>query len=208
MYHLFTQAPSLPATLQLRLLEAFRPLLENCGVNPAICCTQGLVYMLVTSLPQWDPSTHQALVAVLEIVGTHSISVRELKRIFGYMRSERGFRPVLEPAFAKAVQFMAFAPLQKPDHYFDFDGLSSGLAVRVLVVFQFRGVVVADVVVFAGFFFLFSFMIQCFIFFSVIVFSFSFLFFLFMLFYFMLFYFSVFFFPFFPLFFLTLLFIF
>src|SRR5262249_15472959 len=69
------------------------------------------------------------VVSLIEILGTFSITVKELKRLFSLLKPEGDFRPANSPHILKALQFMAFSRVEGPDAFFNFDGRTSGIMI-------------------------------------------------------------------------------
>lgn len=125
---LFRFLPSATKPAAQALLTMFAPLIEKNTLNQSFCCAQSLVFVLLRQVSELDPEIAAKVVSLLEILGTFSITVRELKRLFALLKAEGNSRSLLSPLLLKALQFMAFSRSEGPDMFFNFDGRTAGMA--------------------------------------------------------------------------------
>jgi len=122
----------LPQEYRDRMIDMFTKLVEKCPLNQSLCCERSLIFSLLDLVPaiNQDDNLLQRIYSLIELLGTHSISVRELKRQFLLLKSKPGdFRPLAQLRTMKALQFMALSRTNSPAHFFDMNGKDSGLAI-------------------------------------------------------------------------------
>jgi Neurobeachin/BDCP, DUF4704 alpha solenoid region/Neurobeachin alpha solenoid region/Concanavalin A-like lectin/glucanases superfamily len=131
---LFELSPKLPFAMQERLMDTFVQLVECCMLNCSLCCSRHLIFLLLGLVPTYrDEGLLTKALRVVELLGTHSITVRELKRFFKLTNSlAGGFRPRAQMRLLKGLEFMALSSNQGPEVFFDLDGTTSGIGLPVL----------------------------------------------------------------------------
>ena len=124
-----------PIKLADEMIEKFSSIVRKSPRNQSICCDKELIYSILNIIQDLkrDIPTLTALVGLLEMLGSHSITVKELKKQFLLMKSEPGdFRPLAQSRLLKALQFMALSRGKSPMSFFDFDGNSSSLTLPLI----------------------------------------------------------------------------
>jgi len=124
---IFSVFPNLPPEQQAQILSMFCDLVKRNTINKSLCCGQDLIFILlqiIHSFPQLpDNLLLRKGLQLIRILGTHSITVRELKLFFRFLKSdEKGFRPQTTALFLKTLQYMAKQRrVTSPKEYFNFD---------------------------------------------------------------------------------------
>lgn len=85
---LLTLLPYFDPTSQDALLSRFIKLIEKSTENQSSCSSVYLMYDLLKSLSLVDQTKVPKLITLIEILGTHSITVRELKRLFKLLKGD------------------------------------------------------------------------------------------------------------------------
>ena len=132
---MFKLVLSLPDKQKNELIDKFSLLVSKCPLNQVLCCNQQLIFTLLEKIPfvNQDSNLLQRFCSLIEFLGTHKITVKELKRLFLLLKSERGdFRPLGQIRLMKALQFMALSRTIGPITFFDFNGIDSRLELPTL----------------------------------------------------------------------------
>ncbi|KAJ5068515.1 beach domain-containing protein [Anaeramoeba ignava] len=154
MFRLFTQGdphPDLP--LFLNLLDTFTIICERSLHNTSCCCEVGLVGFLVDLIPHvWGSNSRfsdslqnveeeqilqkirNQTVRLLGGIGSHRITVKELKNIFSLLQSVDGlarpsFSPLVLSALYKMLRNKDRDDNVQPSAFFDFDGRLASLEI-------------------------------------------------------------------------------
>ncbi|KAF0973818.1 hypothetical protein FDP41_007205 [Naegleria fowleri] len=118
------------------LVAKFTLLVEKSTNNRNICCSVGLISTLLELLTRFEKETNpedktiRDIVTLIETIGRHSITVKELKGFLTLIkqqsdRDHTNFLSILLKALANMTQ-------SSPDAFFDFNGLVSGLVLPVI----------------------------------------------------------------------------
>ena len=128
--------PIFPETYQLSILSNFITLVARHPLNQSICCRELLIFNLLDLIPilSKESSLLSKAFSLIEILGTHSITVKELKRLFLLLKSEPGnFRPIVQLRLMKTLQFMSLSVAKtSPQTFFDLNGKNSALIIPPL----------------------------------------------------------------------------
>ena len=120
----------LPDKQRNDMIDTFTSIVNKCPLNQSLCCEEQLIFCLLEMIPKINQNANllQKFSSLIEVLGTHSITVKELKRQFLLLKSEPGdFRPRGQIRLMKALQFMALSRTIGPLTFFDFNGKSSSL---------------------------------------------------------------------------------
>ncbi len=124
--------PVLPNELQSLVLSTLAALLRDSTPNKSVCCKSNLLHMLLGEMLRPENPHLEQLMQLVELLGAHSITIRELKKIFALLRIEDGQRPALWPRLLQALHVMTVGQGDGPQIFFDLLG-ASALALPVLV---------------------------------------------------------------------------
>lgn len=129
--------------LQSEIFDAFTNIVAKSALNQSYCCRVNLIDALLDlfpSLPQNLPeqkeeqSLAKKTIDLIKLLGTHSISVKQLKRFFSLMKSRTLLRPGTEPGKTMPILVRpSYGPLlldaiarmtekEGPTNFFFFDG--------------------------------------------------------------------------------------
>lgn len=125
----------LPRVAAQDMLKTFTQIVEKCPLNQNLCCAQNLIHHLLGMISELkkDMGMMCGIISLIEVLGTHSITVKELKRLFLLLKSEEGdFRHVAQTILMKALQFMALSRSLAPASFFDLDGRTGALVLPPL----------------------------------------------------------------------------
>ncbi|EGG24619.1 BEACH domain-containing protein [Cavenderia fasciculata] len=116
--------------LQHKILDTFTPIVLKCTTNQSVCCNCHLIYHLLETINEKNNQTMGVTTKILVLVqnlGDHSVSVRELKKLFTLLKTEQGdiYRPPTTSALLSTLQTIAVSRNPGPSVYFDFDGHDS-----------------------------------------------------------------------------------
>eukprot|EP00004_Rigifila_ramosa_P013078 TRINITY_DN287_c0_g1_i11.p1 TRINITY_DN287_c0_g1~~TRINITY_DN287_c0_g1_i11.p1 ORF type:complete len:1636 (+),score=389.53 TRINITY_DN287_c0_g1_i11:477-5384(+) len=120
------------AIVRAAVLHALSSLVELSEFNKTQACSVGLFGALFTLLPQeLDFYVYVHILRLMRQVGSHSISVTELKQCFQLQQIDKdGFRPRYTPDIVKTLSAMVAAV--RPTMYFDFNSPDAALIVPTL----------------------------------------------------------------------------
>eukprot|EP01132_Coremiostelium_polycephalum_P009076 gene9076-11116_t len=118
-----------PAILQRKILDTFTPIVQKVTTNQSVCCNCHLIYHLIEAIHKDQPMDITARIfQLIQELGYHSVTVRELKRLFGLLKSEPGdFRPRTTSVLLETLQNISVSRNPGPQVYFDFDGKDSSI---------------------------------------------------------------------------------
>ena len=130
--------PYFPKSEQLQLLQVLDQLSKRSSVNQSLMCKFKAIPLLIKLLNSdqnnnlieeatvhiEDPELVEHTIRLIESVGAHSISVRDLKSIIGLVKARDKARPRYSISLLKALQNMTQRNAG-PDVYFDLDGYKS-----------------------------------------------------------------------------------
>jgi hypothetical protein len=125
---------------QRTLLSTFCALLQASPTNRSLCCDNHAIFRLLELLPQLrDEALVDLNLRMVEVLGGHSITVRELKRFFSLLRAEQpgDFRPRCSDQLVRALHNMAERVSDGPARFFSFTGAQSSLRLPNNVVRRF-----------------------------------------------------------------------
>eukprot|EP01105_Mastigella_eilhardi_P025380 TRINITY_DN68_c0_g1_i2.p1 TRINITY_DN68_c0_g1~~TRINITY_DN68_c0_g1_i2.p1 ORF type:complete len:2854 (-),score=674.35 TRINITY_DN68_c0_g1_i2:50-7438(-) len=114
---------------QIEFLDKFILVLRQCTLNKSYCCKYDSITMLLRQVERTvhDEDLIVRLCKALELMVTHSVSVRELKQLIRLMRSESGdFRPSILPSILQTISIAA-RNREGPEFYYDFGDPDSAL---------------------------------------------------------------------------------
>ena len=119
-----------------QLINEFIPFVENSTLNKSLCCQQNLVILFLEMIAKEggrDLHLASKLINLVEILGSHSITVPELKLFFQILQQNvKGYRPGTQLLMVRALQFMCSSRLSAPEVFFTFDGMTAGLCLPSL----------------------------------------------------------------------------
>eukprot|EP00698_Gefionella_okellyi_P026273 TRINITY_DN9942_c0_g1_i1.p1 TRINITY_DN9942_c0_g1~~TRINITY_DN9942_c0_g1_i1.p1 ORF type:complete len:2968 (+),score=749.63 TRINITY_DN9942_c0_g1_i1:68-8971(+) len=129
IFILFEDAPH---ALQIEIVETFAELCLRCGRNRALCCEARLLERLLTIVPSTqEPDMQMKMLLLIRILGSHDITVVELKSLFRLLTSvEMTLRPPLWLPLLTVLQRMARKT--GPRFFFDFDRTNSYITLPTL----------------------------------------------------------------------------
>lgn len=106
-------------------LETMERLLRPSTANCASCVRAGFMWLLLTWLPETRSEDVQAAITrLVEIIGGHSISGRDMSKIFSLLRSTKsGCRPRHATLLLRTLQ--ALVKDDGPAVFFEFNGKDS-----------------------------------------------------------------------------------
>eukprot|EP01119_Soliformovum_irregulare_P006368 TRINITY_DN1829_c0_g1_i4.p1 TRINITY_DN1829_c0_g1~~TRINITY_DN1829_c0_g1_i4.p1 ORF type:complete len:2863 (-),score=933.99 TRINITY_DN1829_c0_g1_i4:39-8627(-) len=114
---------------QETLLETLIEISLKSTSNQSILCAHSFIYKLaeliekITQVHLLEKASH-----LIEILGSHSITVKELKKLYSLLKTKPGnLRPLCSQFILSAFQNMATAQRLGPESYFDFDGRATGI---------------------------------------------------------------------------------
>jgi hypothetical protein len=117
-------------SLRTAVVRLFVSLMDRHTLNQSYACAAGLVDAALDLFPSFPAETRlqRSLIALIERVGAHSMSVKQLKRYFSLMKSTNGdekgrsvlSRPWYNPLLLTALQNMKCK--DRPSSFFFFDG--------------------------------------------------------------------------------------
>lgn len=86
---LFRLFPHMHSTSRHALLEAFLNIVQRSTLNQSLCCDQSLIFDLLGLIPgvQDDEEQAKQISSLITILGSFSITVRELKRLVSLLKS-------------------------------------------------------------------------------------------------------------------------
>ncbi|KAF2368106.1 hypothetical protein FHG87_001149 [Trinorchestia longiramus] len=85
--------------------SVFSAILRKSVRNLQACTDVGLLSHVLDRLPRADPVVADLLIEVLGVLASYSITVKELKALFSYMRADRGrWKHTMEPALVLSPQ--------------------------------------------------------------------------------------------------------
>jgi hypothetical protein len=122
-------APFAASDVRLRVIESVLSMLTKSTLNLSCACEVGLADVVLDVFPLVSEEVvQQQLIQVLQTLGTHSLTVKQLKRFFGLMKVDPkdSSRPHYNPWLLDALQNMKCK--DRPANFFYFDGSHSGLA--------------------------------------------------------------------------------
>ncbi|EFA75292.1 BEACH domain-containing protein [Heterostelium album PN500] len=116
-----------PLELQHQILDTFTPIVLKCTTNQSVCCNCHLIYHLLGAINAKQPmEITTKILQLIQYLGYHSVSVRELKKLFGLLKSDDGeHRPPTTSVLLSTLQNIAVSRNPGPQVYFDFDGKDS-----------------------------------------------------------------------------------
>eukprot|EP01133_Synstelium_polycarpum_P008387 gene8387-9862_t len=117
--------------LQHLVLDTFTPIVLKCTTNQSVCCNCHLIFHLLEAIhvPDQPMAITTKLLQLVQYLGCHSVSVRELKKLFGLLKSDAGdHRPPTTSVLLGTLQNIAVSRNPGPSVYFDFDGKESCLS--------------------------------------------------------------------------------
>ena len=87
---MFGLLPSFKQREKDRLIDEFTKIIEKCPLNQSLCCSKHLIYTLLEIITEYKDNDQMLgkLIALMELLGAHSISVKELKRMFFLLRTD------------------------------------------------------------------------------------------------------------------------
>ncbi len=125
-------APTCSLTTQQFVTDRLCQILKSSSANRAACCAVNVTSYVLRWLSETRVDGLESmivqsnLVKLFEYLGSHSITVKELKRFFKLMQCpDVNFRPAIWPLLIKTMQQMAVS--NNPLSCFDFDGVESGI---------------------------------------------------------------------------------
>eukprot|EP00004_Rigifila_ramosa_P012564 TRINITY_DN2727_c0_g1_i4.p1 TRINITY_DN2727_c0_g1~~TRINITY_DN2727_c0_g1_i4.p1 ORF type:complete len:3026 (-),score=664.90 TRINITY_DN2727_c0_g1_i4:5-7777(-) len=120
---------SAPPETQYSYLQRFIVLVGKSEGNKHHCCSRSLLRTILAWIPETrDEKLRNQLVFLFSVLGTHSITVPELKFTFRLLKSRPGdFRPPFTHEMISALRKMTHK--EGPTTFFDFDGRGSGIIV-------------------------------------------------------------------------------
>jgi hypothetical protein len=125
-------------SLKHELMDTFIPFVENNTLNRSLCCQQGVVYLLLEMIAKEKENLPYVakMINVLEILGTHSITVPELKLLFFLLQEDvNGLRPRMQSLLLRALEYMCSSRSLAPEVFFTFDGTTAGMSLPPLAAF-------------------------------------------------------------------------
>jgi hypothetical protein len=125
---------------QRALLSTLCAMLQASPTNRSLCCDNHAIFRLLELLPQLRDETLIDLnLRMVEVLGGHSITVRELKRFFSLLRAEQpgDFRPRCSDQLVRALHNMAERVSDGPARFFSFTSAQSALRLPNNVVRRF-----------------------------------------------------------------------
>ncbi|KAL9647552.1 hypothetical protein ABK040_006908 [Willaertia magna] len=129
---IFTLLPYLSEEAQLEILDIFIVLLEECSIDNSLASSVGLVQTLNYLLMKHELFTLnvvQKLIYLIGIVGSFSLSARELKTLIKLMRKTEGEETSLDkdlsPLILEVIRKMS--RYESPSSFFGFDGQDCGV---------------------------------------------------------------------------------
>jgi len=127
MILLFNLLRYFPIKYQHKILDDFTDIVQKCTTNQSVCCNCHLIYILLDAIYKDQPMEITSKILILiQHLGYHSVTVRELKKLFGLLKSEQGdFRPPTTSLLLSTLQNISVSRNPGPQVYFDFDGKDS-----------------------------------------------------------------------------------
>ena len=122
----------LPNKQRNEIFDEFIYLVDKCPLNQTLCCEKELIFYLLEIIPSSnrDEDLLQRIFSLIELLGTHRINVKELKKQFLLLKTLPGdFRPPGQIRLLKALQFMALSRSYGPLTFFNFNGKTSSLEI-------------------------------------------------------------------------------
>ncbi|XP_071535318.1 uncharacterized protein [Panulirus ornatus] len=118
--HMLELLDHCPPPLQAEIWSVFIAILRKSVRNLQACTEVGLITHVLQRLPQADNVVADLLIEVLGVLTSYSITVKELKSLFGSMKAERGRWPRHS---AKLLGVLRQMPNRSgPDVFFSFPG--------------------------------------------------------------------------------------
>lgn len=118
--HMLELLDHCPPPLQAEIWSVFIAILRKSVRNLQACTDVGLITHVLQRLPQADNVVADLLIEVLGVLASYSITVKELKSLFGSMKAERGRWPRHS---AKLLGVLRQMPNRSgPDVFFSFPG--------------------------------------------------------------------------------------
>ncbi|CAL4084127.1 unnamed protein product, partial [Meganyctiphanes norvegica] len=118
--HMLELLDHCPPPLQAEIWSVFIAILRKSVRNLQACTEVGLITHVLQRLPQADNVVADLLIEVLGVLASYSITVKELKNLFGSMKAERGRWPRHS---AKLLGVLRQMPNRNgPDVFFSFPG--------------------------------------------------------------------------------------
>eukprot|EP01091_Cochliopodium_minus_P019981 TRINITY_DN8587_c0_g1_i1.p1 TRINITY_DN8587_c0_g1~~TRINITY_DN8587_c0_g1_i1.p1 ORF type:complete len:497 (-),score=123.46 TRINITY_DN8587_c0_g1_i1:717-2117(-) len=67
-----------------KMIDSFIQIAERCDLNKAVCCSNQLIYHLLEMMTKFNDQVplQVKIITLIEVLGKHSINVRELKKVF------------------------------------------------------------------------------------------------------------------------------
>ncbi|KAF2072405.1 hypothetical protein CYY_006280 [Polysphondylium violaceum] len=114
---------------QHEILKKFTEIVQKYTTNQSVCCNYHLIYILLDSIYKDQPmDITWGILNLIQQLGYHSVTVRELKKLFGLLKSELGdFRPPTTVLLLSTLQNISVSRNPGPQVYFDFDGKDSAI---------------------------------------------------------------------------------
>ncbi|XP_050689249.1 neurobeachin-like isoform X4 [Eriocheir sinensis] len=118
--HMLELLDHCPPPLQAEIWSVFIAILRKSVRNLQACTEVGLITHVLHRLPQADSVVADLLIEVLGVLTSYSITVKELKSLFGSMKADRGRWPRHS---AKLLSVLRQMPNRSgPDVFFSFPG--------------------------------------------------------------------------------------
>ncbi|KAL7646103.1 UNVERIFIED_CONTAM: hypothetical protein RMT77_003004 [Armadillidium vulgare] len=90
LHHMLELLDHCPPSLQAEIWSVFIAILKKSTRNLQACTEIGLISHILRQLPNANNIVADLLIEVLGVLASYSITVKELKSLFGYMKAERG----------------------------------------------------------------------------------------------------------------------
>ena len=129
---IFTLLPYLSEEAQIEILDIFIVLLEECSIDNSLASSVGLVQTINNILlkhQKFSLNVVQKLIYLIGIVGSFSVSARELKTLVRLMRTkdqeDLSLDKDLSPLILEVIRKMS--RYDSPSSFFSFDGMDCGI---------------------------------------------------------------------------------
>ena len=135
IHFLFSFIPHLTEEENDKIITIFTSLVAKCALNLSLCSNENLIYYLLELIPLITENQIllAKIIALIETLGSFSITVKELKRKLLYLRSgSENYRPKLQNRLLKAVQIMGLSRNPGPTSFFNFNGSNNSIIVPPL----------------------------------------------------------------------------
>jgi hypothetical protein len=140
---LFQLFPLCKHSNQIMFLDCFVRFIEThnyrfCLLNRNICAyvQPAILDQLINMIPTCSATVQSKLLDVLGSIGSHSISVRQLKQIFRMIQIEKSLTGLLVAGMSRMATcynvYQRIDAAQRPARFFFFDGETSGLHIKSL----------------------------------------------------------------------------